>query len=106
MFTAAKDAVASRGAQAYLNKLIAPYGKLTAFRIDSRRQTVEGVCLLHGESVPITVTVGKYVIEEVGAKSYIYATHCTCSRPWAQSLLRDFVEGRRLDLPGWAAAVL
>ncbi len=106
MFTATKDAMTSRGARAYLNTLIAPYGRLTELHIDSRRQTVEGVCLLHGESVPITVKVGKYVVKEVGPKKYLYATHCTCSRPWAQSLLKHFVEDRRLDLPAWAAAVL
>lgn len=106
MFTAAKDAMASRGAQTYLNKLIAPYGKLTELRIDSKRQTVEGVCLLHGESVPISVKVGKYVLESVGSKTFVHATACTCSRPWAQSLLQDFVEGRKVEVPGWAAAAL
>jgi len=106
MFTAAKDAMASRGAQSYLNTLIAPYGKLTELRIDSKRQSVEGVCLLHGESIPISMKVGKYVIENVGAKKFVHATHCTCSRPWAESLLKNFVEGKKVELPGWAAAAL
>lgn len=106
MFTAAKDAMASKAAQSYVNKMIARYGKVTELTLDSKRKTVSAVCILDGEKEPITVRVGKYVVEETGPKKFIYATDCTCSRPWAQSLLTDFVEGRRVELPTWAASAL
>ena len=106
MFTAAKDAMASRGAQSYLNGVIAAYGKLSELRIDSKRQTVVAVCLLHGESVPLTVNVGKYSLESVGTKTFVQISQCTSNRPWAQALVRDFAEGRRWELPRWAAAAL
>jgi hypothetical protein len=106
MFTAAKDAMASKAAQSYANKLIARYGKVTELKLDSTQKTIAAICVLDGERDPITVRVGKYVIEDVGSKKYISARDCTCSRPWAQSLLADFVEGRRVELPPWAASAL
>ncbi len=106
MFTEAKDAMASRGAQVYLNSLIAPYGRLTELRINSRVRSIEGVCLLHGESSPIAITVSSYVIEEVGSKRVLRVLQCSSSREWAQALLRNLVEGRSLELPSWAAAAL
>jgi hypothetical protein len=106
MFTAAKDAMAGKAAQVYLNTLISRYGKITELKLDSQRKTLTATCHLLGETEPITVTVGKYVIDSTGPKKFIHATDCTCNRPWAQSLLKDFVEGRRVELPGAAASML
>ncbi|MBP7141353.1 MAG: hypothetical protein KBA71_05555 [Opitutaceae bacterium] len=98
--------MASRGAQVYLNSIIAPYGRLTELRINSRQRSIKGVCLLHGDSAPIAITVGSYVIEGVGSKRILRVLECTCDRAWAQALLRNLVEGRSLELPAWAAAAL
>lgn len=96
----------SRGARVYLNGLIAPYGRLVELRIDSRQRTIEASCLLHGESEPIVVTVGSYVVETDGSKRFLRVCDCACTRAWAQALLKNLVEGRRLELPAWAAAAL
>lgn len=104
MFTAAKDSMTSAAARAYVNQRIARYGKLDEFRIDSRLKTMTATGSLHGESEPITVQVAKYAIEESGPKRFIRVEGCTCTRPWLQSLLVDFVEQRRIELPAWASA--
>lgn len=98
--------MASRGVQMYLNSLLAPYGKLTELRINSKARSIEGVCLLDGESSPIAIAVGSYVIEVDGSKRILRVVECTCSRAWAQALLKNLVEGRPLELPAWAAAAL
>jgi len=106
MFTAAKDALASRAALVWANKLIARYGKVQHLKIDSRRKTVEATCLLHGEPMPITVKVESYVVETVGDKKFIRITSINSSRPWLHNLLTDFAQNRRVELPPWAAAAL
>jgi hypothetical protein len=106
MFNAAKDAIAGRAAQTYLNNLIGRYGKLQRLKIDSENARMEIVCLLEGETEPITVKVGRYRVQSEGAKKFLQISECTCSRPWLQNLLADFAEGRRVELPAWAASAL
>jgi hypothetical protein len=106
MFNAAKDAIASEAAKRYVNNVIARYGKVDGLKIDSRNKTMWLTCLLEGEAQPITVNVGQYVIESEGPKRKVKILECTCSRPWVQSLLQDFVKDRPIELPAWAASAL
>lgn len=106
MFNAAKDAITSRAAQSYLNNLIARYGTVERLKLDSAKGQVELVCKLEGEATPIAVSVGKYEIENVDGKKFVRVSHCTCSRPWLQRVIADYAEGRRFELPPWAAAAL
>ena len=106
MLNAAKDALSSRAAQVWANKLMAPYGKVQNVKIDSRLKTVEVSCLLDGELSPITVRVGNYVVETERDKKYIRATDFSCTRPWLQKFLTDFGHQRRVELPPWAAFAL
>lgn len=106
MFQAAKDALASKGAQSYLNGLIRRYGEIERMKIDSRARTMEATCHLQGETTPVTVRVGRYTIHETAGKKYLEVADCTCSRVWIQNLLCDMTKGRRVELPGWAASAL
>jgi hypothetical protein len=106
MFTAAKDSMTSSAARALVNQRIERYGKLDEFRIDSRLKTVTATVTLHGESEPITVRVGKYVVEESGGKKFLRVSDCTSNRVWLQNLLIDFAGQRRVELPSWASAAL
>ncbi len=106
MFRAAKDAVASRAAQVWVNRLIARYGKVHRLKIDTHRRTVEASCQLDGELTSITITIENYAIETEGEQNYIRATVFTCTRLWLQTLLTDFGHRKRIELPAWAAAAL
>lgn len=106
MFNAAKDAVAARAAQTYLNNLIARYGSVQRLHLDSSKKQMELVCLLEGEPTPIAVTVGQYEVESEGGKKFLRVSRCTCSRPWLQRVIADFGESRRFELPPWAASAL
>lgn len=106
MFNAAKDALASRAAQVWANKLIAPYGRVQDLKIDSRRKTVEVSCLLDGEPTPITIRIENYVVETERDKKFLRATAFSCTRPWLQKFLTDFGHRQRIELPPLAAAAL
>jgi hypothetical protein len=106
MFTAAKDALASRAIQTWANKLIARYGRVQGLKIDSSRRTLEVSCLLDGESAPITLKIENYVVVAEGDKKFIGATEFHCSRPWLQNLLMDYGPKRLIELPPWAATAL
>jgi hypothetical protein len=106
MFTAAKNALAGKAAQVYVNNLISRYGRLQDLKIDTNAKTVEAACLLHGETEALIVKVGRYAIQREGDRCFIQASACSASRPWLQNLLEDHVQGKRIELPAWAAAAL
>ena len=106
MFKAAKDALASEAARRYVNGVIERYGKVQELRIDSRRHQMKAVCLLDGETEPIVVDVENYVIQDHGEKKSVQITALKCSRIWLERLLEDYVRGRHIALPSWAAAAL
>ncbi|HEX2854842.1 MAG TPA: hypothetical protein VHO24_16535 [Opitutaceae bacterium] len=106
MFNAAKDAIAARAAQSYLNNLIARYGTVQRLKLDSGQGRVELVCLLEGEVSPIEVSVDRYELESAGGKKYVRVAGCTCSRPWLERAINDFTRDRRFEVPAWAASAL
>lgn len=106
MIHAAKDLLTSKAARVYANNLIARYGKVEDLSIDSRNRRVKLVCQLDGEVQPVTVEVERYEIHQEGAKRFIEIGSCRCSRRWVETLLLDYVKGRRIELPSWAAAAL
>ena len=106
MFNALKDKVTSAAALHHCNTLLARYGEVQALTIDSARRRMEVVCLLEGESAPITVTVEKYEITDEGGEKFVSVAGSRCARPWVQHFLEDHIYGRKFPLPSWAAAAL
>ena len=106
MIHAAKDLLSSKAARVYVNNLIARYGKVQELSIDSKARRVRVSCLLDGEALPVNVEVESYRIIEEGTKRYVEIESCRCSRRWIETLLLDYVRGKRYELPSWAAAAL
>ena len=106
MFTAAKDAMTSKAAQAFVNQRIARYGEVRTLKLDSRNKTVEVVCHLIGERDPVSIRINNYEIRDVGGKKVLRIGDCTCSRPWLQNLFEDYGRGREVPVPPWAASAL
>jgi hypothetical protein len=106
MFSAAKDAMTGAAARKFVNDRIGRYGSVTNLRLDSKARSLEVTCDLEGEVSPVTIRIGRYEIEDSGGKKFIRAMSCSCSRPWLERALEDFIVGRRFELPGWAAAAL
>lgn len=106
MFNSTKNFMTGKAAQLYVNNLIARYAVLKDLKIDAQNKTVEIVCQLHGETEPIRVRVDKYLLQEKGEQRFVQIVKCTCSRPWVQNLVEDFVQGRQVEVPPWAMAAL
>jgi hypothetical protein len=106
MFNLAKNFMTGKAAQVYVNNLIARYAVLQDLKIDTQNKTVDLLCQLHGETQPVRVRIDKYVIQERGEKRFVEVVKCTCSRPWIQALVEDFVQGRSVEVPSWASAAL
>lgn len=101
-----KDRMASRMAQTFVNERIGRYGRVEMLTIDSGRGRIELVCALDGETSAIGVTIERYRIEEADGKTYLEVTASAATRPWLARVLADHLHGRRLEVPGWAAAIL
>lgn len=106
VFSAAKDAITSRSAQAFINQRIGRYGEVRSLRLDSKNKSGEVVCLLHGEPEPITLRLEGYELRRSGGETFIRLGRFTCSRPWLENLLNDYGRDREVPVPGWAAAAL
>jgi hypothetical protein len=106
MFNLAKNFMTGKAAQVYVNNLISRYAVLQDLKIDTQNKTVDLVCQLHGETEPVRVRIDRYVIQERGEQRFVEVLKCTCSRPWIQALVEDFVQGRPVEVPSWASAAL
>jgi hypothetical protein len=105
MFSAAKDAMTGAAARKFLNDRMERYGSVKNLRLDSKAKSVEVTCELDGEVTPVTIG-GRYEVEESGGKKFVRPLKLTCSRPWLERALQDYVVGRRFEVPGWASAAL
>lgn len=101
-----KDAVSGRAARSYLGHALERYGEVHDLRIDSGRRQISIVGTPHGETTPVTVDIERYTLEQRNGELCLRVEACSCSRPWIQTLLRDFACQRPFPLPSWAAAAL
>lgn len=96
----------AKAAQVYVNHRIVRYGRLHLLKIDSKNKTMEFAGQLHGDDTPVAVHIHRYIVEDVGGKRFLSVADFSCSRPWLQNLLEDFIHGQRVELPPWAATAL
>jgi hypothetical protein len=106
MFSAAKDLMTSKAANSYVNDFIKSYGRVEELSIDSKRRRIDMRCHLNGEVSPIGVTIEKYQVEKQGGKTFIEVLDSSATRPWMQAAMRQHLHGRKIEVPGWAAAAL
>lgn len=106
MFSAAKDAIASKAAQSFINQRIARYGEVRTLKLDSKNKSAEVVCALHGEPEPIMVRVERYELTQRDGQTFVRVVQCSANRPWLQNLLMDHGVDRDVPVPPWAAGAL
>lgn len=106
MFSAAKDMMTSKAAKSWVNDFIKAYGRVEELTIDSKRRRIDMRCHLAGEVSPIGITIEKYQLEQAGGKTFIEVTNSSATRPWMQAAMREHLHGRKIEVPGWAAAAL
>lgn len=62
--------------------------------------------VLVGESVPVTLEIGKYHITGTSGNHALVVDQVKASRPWLQNLLEDVLLGKPLPIPSLALIAL
>lgn len=88
------------------NAWLKPYGQATALRLNSTDKSLEITLQLKGESDPLRIEVQEYKVLEEADKTFIVIERLTTSREWMTELARNFLIGKRLELPAEAAGML
>jgi hypothetical protein len=88
---------------AYLEK----YGAMLNFSVNPETHTIGVEMLLKGEKEPIQLTLRGYeIVEPEGGKPALRIAQVSASREWLEVALRQFVEGKPIELPASAAALM
>ena len=72
---------------------------MVQFKLDSERKTIEMEVMLKGEAEPLYVKIGRYAWVNEGNKAYIQMHDIRTSREWIDLVAREYVEGRRFEVP-------
>ena len=100
----ARDWLIEKTVRVALNQTaLAPYGEMTALRLNSSECTAEADVLLKGETVPITVRVLEYQILREDERVSVIVKEISTSREWLTNLARRFIVGKPFELPPAAA---
>ncbi len=99
------QAVSAAGKQ-FLDSYLKKYGTMLNFSVQPETKTIYTEILLKGEESPIKVTLTGYEIGGTAAKPELRVAKVAASREWLEVALREFVEGKPIDLPPKAAPLL
>ena len=97
----AKDRLIANGAKAHFNKLIARYGTVVDFQLNTVDRSLSLTLLLKGEENPITIRVHEYTFSTAEGKSVLIidGTKIDTGREWLTELIRNKVGQKRLVVP-------
>ena len=96
----------SLAARQFLNNHLEKYGTMLNFSVQPETKTIYAEILLKGESSPIKLTLSGYEIGGSAEKPVLRVAKTEASREWLEVVLREFVEGKPIDLPPKAAPLL
>ena len=99
------QAVSMAGGQ-FLNAYLKKYGTMLNFSVQPETKTITAEILLKGESSPIKLTLSGYEIGGDAAKPTLRVAKTAASREWLEVVLREYLEGKAIDLPPKAAPLL
>lgn len=94
-----KDRAVSRALEALGQRYAEKFGKIVELKLDSANKEIHLDILLKGESDPVTIHVKRYDILSEGGRHFIVAGDITVSREWMEALAREYVSGRRFEIP-------
>ena len=106
-FSDSKDRLVASFALPMLNNAwLKPYGQATDFKLNSTNKTLELTVSLNGENTPIRVEVQDYELTQENGRTFVVLKRVSTSRAWMTELARNFLEGKRLEVPAEAASML
>ena len=105
-FDRLKGQAVSLAARQFLNNYLEKYGTMLNFSVQPETKTIYAEILLKGEQSPIKLTLSGYEIGGTAEKPVLLVAKAEASREWLEVVLREFVEGKPIDLPPKAAPLL
>ena len=105
-FDRLKGQAVSLAARQFLNSYLEKYGTMLNFSVQPETKSIDAEILLKGEQSPIKLTLSGYEIGGSAEKPTLRIAKVAASREWLEVVLREFVEGKPIDLPPKAAPLL
>ncbi len=105
-FDRLKGQAVSIAARQFLQSYLAKYGSMLNFSVQPETKSIDAEILLKGESSPIKLTLSGYEIGGTADKPTLRIAKVAASREWLEVVLREFVEGKPIDLPPKAAPLM
>jgi hypothetical protein len=107
IFIRTKDRVVEQVALAYLNTtLLAPYGRASELRIDSKAKRIRIHAELKGEATPLEIEITDYRIRQEGARFIVEIRGIHTSREWLTTLATNHLLNIPWELPEQAGRIL
>ena len=106
MFKKMKDAALSKGLKAAINYKVKEYGEMLKLNLDSGKKQIVLEVMLDGEKEPLEVRVNRYELAEEGGKYYLSLQDVVTSRAWINTVVVQYLEGKRFEIPQEYAKVL
>jgi hypothetical protein len=100
------DAAVQWGAREYFNHRYNSLGTMTTLQIDSTNKKASFDLELKGETQPVRITINQYELTTVGDKTLIEVREVNTSREWLTVLARQFLLGKKFEVPEVVRAVL
>ncbi len=100
------DSAVALGGREYFNRRHGTWGTLTSLQIDTKNQKAALDLELKGETRPLRITVERYELTTIGDKNFIEIKEFDTSREWLNVLARDFLKGKKLEVPEAVRAIL
>ncbi len=95
-----------RGAREFFNHRFPSLGTMTTLQIDSARQRVTLDLELKGETQPLHIVIDRYELTTVDEKTFIELKEVTTSREWMNVLAKEFLKGKKFEVPEAVRSVL
>ena len=102
----AKGQAVSLAGKQILDSYLQRYGKMLNFSVQPDTKTIHAEIMLKGEVAPIALTLSGYELGGTSAKPELRVAKVAASREWLEVVLREFVEGKPIELPPKAAPLL
>lgn len=103
---AAKGPAVSLAGKQFLSSYLQKYGKMLNFSVQPDTKRIYAELLLKGEEKPIKLTLDGYEITGPADKPTLRVAKTSASREWLEVVLKEFVEGKPIELPPKAAPLL
>jgi hypothetical protein len=100
------DAAVQWGAREFFNHRYNSFGTMTTLQIDSTSKKASFDLELKGESQPVRMTINQYKLTTAGGQTFIEVTDIDTSREWLTVLARQFMNGKKFEVPEVVRAVL